>query len=994
MHVLVCPPAGPSRAASPPPASQRAKSADEPHEDPSAATLSIITLAWRAETVSRWWKCDLQVATPGAPGFRRSSPDWDLSTPEGRSAAADDYMAAAAARGIEVVVLADHNSCSWAEVMVAAGRRAGIWVFPGVEVTTASGSDGVHLIIFGGPNKTSEDFARLLAGACGFDHDYPLFQANGSPASSPRTTSQILDGLPDDLLAIAPHAFNDNGIASKKTLRGDLRWKALHHPRLGAIDPGDIGSLTSADSWHARFARRELDDFPCIDDLAFVSTSDAYSLEDIGSRFTWIRMQEPSIEGLRQAFLDHEARIICDWDSRVQHADPNEVSHAWIEEVSIASSAITPQPVSVPLDPRLNVIIGGRGAGKSTIVAAIRCLYGDTQGLPSQAKAEAERFVDDVFGAAAIEGRHALPHSGESQAALWTKASGSSVARPDGTMAATNFKVRVINQKELFERAATSATDPHVTSRNLLNLVDDALASVPRGPGSPADFRRDVDEATTAWVAAARRLESERAAVSARAMVSDRVEELTRQVAAFDNDANRLRRLRNDRLLEQATWFDEATARTRAAFEALRSASTAALVSEAAPLPERAGEDEGATDLEQLAAALAQISSQLHADVVGAISQAQRRLGDLDEKRRASGWHARTQEAQADHAAYLQELASLGLDPSAYEQVRAQLSEQQRILADIDRRSAHLAVLEEAAHEAWLAVDALLEGRRVARAKLLEGVAARSEMLRFRLSPRSDETAWVARVRDLVGLRSDGFLDEVPALAEWLWRDTTLSPDRLKVWQRACLSGEFGALARDAKMRAAWANRLESLDPLVRARVAAEIPDDTVTMEFLRQNGDPEASADWQDLTAGSPGQRSAAMLSFVMHYGTEPLVLDQPEDDLDTEWITELVVRQLRVSRWTRQLIVVTHNANIPVNADAERVIVFENLGSGVRVRRTDGVEGPKMHLGPLEDSDVRTDIQRIMEGGIEAFVRRERRYNNELNTYRAALHAVGAAS
>ena len=133
-------------------------------------------------------------------------------------------------------------------------------------------------------------------------------------------------------------------------------------------------------------------------------------------------------------------------------------------------------------------------------------------------------------------------------------------------------------------------------------------------------------------------------------------------------------------------------------------------------------------------------------------------------------------------------------------------------------------------------------------------------------------------------------------------------------------------------------------------------------------------------------------MLSFVLHHGSEPLVLDQPEDDLDTDWISQLIVRELRTSRWSRQLIVVTHNANIPVNGDADRVIVMENIGGNIAVRRTrsefpDGSEVDVIHTGPIELPAVRTDIQNIMEGGIIAFVNRERKYNNELSTYRAAL-------
>jgi transcription initiation factor IIE alpha subunit len=60
------------------------------------------------------------------------------------------------------------------------------------------------------------------------------------------------------------------------------------------------------------------------------------------------------------------------------------------------------------------------------------------------------------------------------------------------------------------------------------------------------------------------------------------------------------------------------------------------------------------------------------------------------------------------------------------------------------------------------------------------------------------------------------------------------------------------------------------------------------------------------------------------------------------------------------------------------------------IRVRRTAFHDDTIEHIGALEQPHVRRDIQQIMEGGIVAFVRRERRYNNDLNTYRAVLHAM----
>jgi ABC-type cobalamin/Fe3+-siderophores transport system ATPase subunit len=173
----------------------------------------------------------------------------------------------------------------------------------------------------------------------------------------------------------------------------------------------------------------------------------------------------------------------------------------------------------------------------------------------------------------------------------------------------------------------------------------------------------------------------------------------------------------------------------------------------------------------------------------------------------------------------------------------------------------------------------------------------------------------------------------------------------------------------------------------VRVRLATVFPDDAIRMEFLASGGEPHNDDDWKNITEGSPGERSAAMLTFMLSHGSDPLVLDQPEDDLDSEWITDLVVPQLRRSRWKRQLVVVTHNANIPVNADAEFVVVMENRQGVIGVRSGMGTDdGEVPHVGSIEDVIVRRDIQDIMEGGVAAFVLRERRYNNELNRFRIA--------
>lgn len=97
--------------------------------------------------------------------------------------------------------------------------------------------------------------------------------------------------------------------------------------------------------------------------------------------------------------------------------------------------------------------------------------------------------------------------------------------------------------------------------------------------------------------------------------------------------------------------------------------------------------------------------------------------------------------------------------------------------------------------------------------------------------------------------------------------------------------------------------------------------------------------------------------MSLLLSFGDEPLILDQPEDDLDNSLITDLIVEKVKERKTHRQIIVVTHNPNIVVNGDSEKIISLDNRG----------VIQVSSH-GALQTKEVRSEVCKIMEGGIQA--------------------------
>ncbi len=155
----------------------------------------------------------------------------------------------------------------------------------------------------------------------------------------------------------------------------------------------------------------------------------------------------------------------------------------------------------------------------------------------------------------------------------------------------------------------------------------------------------------------------------------------------------------------------------------------------------------------------------------------------------------------------------------------------------------------------------------------------------------------------------------------------------------------------------------------IRARLEAckydDLPDITIAKPVPLPGG---GTRPWvRKFEKLSLGQQQAVILSIFLHSESPaPLVIDQPEDNLDGEFVARVLVPHLRRIKEKRQVIIATHNANIAVLADTELVVPLFAENEASRVYRP----------GSIDAQETREQICRIVEGGKDSFVRRARIY------------------
>ncbi len=211
------------------------------------------------------------------------------------------------------------------------------------------------------------------------------------------------------------------------------------------------------------------------------------------------------------------------------------------------------------------------------------------------------------------------------------------------------------------------------------------------------------------------------------------------------------------------------------------------------------------------------------------------------------------------------------------------------------------------------------------------------------------------------------FLKSLPNVGEksteWVENVKDLTIPGLK---DAIIKGQEALLGKNWGMTTGFADKLTRISPEQLNQLETIDLQDQIKLELNVSH--PGQQYKYRPLTQLSTGQQCTAILHLLLLDNKDPLIMDQPEDNLDNQFVATRIVQELRSAKTERQFLFATHNANIPVFGDAEWI--------GVCTASDELAEMPIEKQGSIDIDTIRDQVTGILEGGKEAFIQRKEKY------------------
>ncbi|MYD65666.1 MAG: AAA family ATPase [Chloroflexi bacterium] len=863
---------------------------------------------------SRFHLSDLHVHTPRDPQHRYGN----VGGPTPNAAFATTLVEAHASAGVEVIAVTDHNSVEWYPELRDAGGVAGVYVFPGVEISV----NGCHLTLIWDRTEEGYELAQQFLLTLWPPGDSRFFP-NGDPR--PVSTGQVLDvakrAVEHRALVLAPHTTAKNmGLFAQGVCRnhdevaqsGYVLGFDVHGNRGADVlknPKGVFGNV--APSWF--------------------SSGDVRSLDEVGKRATYLKLApEPTLEGLRQAFLMRDTRL---WLPQSLHSKWNHVSEAqflespepsWPRVEAIEIEGGFHSDLRASLAPGLNAIIGGKGTGKSTLIEILRYVIDGRAPLVGDGEANRRfNFKANAEARVSVVDREGEPYvvhrSGDDLPARLLRD-----GQETGVEVRRRFDVRIFGQRELQELA------------NRDDVLREFVASQ-AGPQWEDALKDERDLITDLGVANAELDQIE--------ATLDRMEEHVEELKDVDERLLRARDKGADSLVAESNALAEADQSVAAAV-GWPSTVSAAVDSLDATLPAPVVANHPLIP-EGLQGHLTVLAAEVQGAVTRLRSAVDTAVAGADEP--SEEWEA---SLQGERSRLQAELADAGIgnpqELNALQKRKAELTDL------VDGRGGAIKRKETLEAERKVLLDSLGDIRRQKSRATEEAARDLTDRVGDRVRVRTNPLADRSQLFRLF----EGQLQGQGVLKAQLEKLVGFQPSAIA---EAMRQGP-GAL-EELGCSGSTASKVAEL-PAATARACEEcdLPDEVV----VEINLGAEGAENWMSVQDVSPGQRATALLALALASGTSPLIIDQPEDDLDNRYIYAEFVRVLGDVCKTRQVIVATHNANVAVLGDAELVLALD----------ADAGRSRTLALGALESPSVAETARTILEGGDEAFEARHRRY------------------
>lgn len=880
---------------------------------------------------AKFWKCALQV-NPWDYAKNYRGKDHGL----GETAYNEKILGICKEEDIRVVGIADHGSVNSVDALRNVLKEGVITVFPGFEIAS---SEKAHFVCLFDEATPVQQLERYLGTLKLLD---PQDGVRPSELSAVHLLAEIekLGGF-----VYAAHCTEAHGVLERKL---NQVWQ---DNRLRAAQiPGALEHLREGETYNYwKIICQKEPEYRRTRPLGIINARDVAVPEDLRSEQSCclIRMTEPTFSAFRQAFLDTQSRVRLLTDRCDTHFSA-------IERVHMIGGYL--DDLDIHLSGHLDTVIGGRGTGKTTLIECVRYAL-EREPLGDEGRRVHHEVVRNNLGTGGrvelIVRSHRMHGRSFSVARRYGEPPMVRDEQSGETSALTPVEllpqVEIFGQNEIHEIASTEAGRMRLI-RRIVHGDRDVETQL-------AQVQQKLQENTKRLVEA-----------------QDKLAEIEGRMEALPGLEERERKFRELGLRERLAVVpklekeksmgiraERDMSNSREGLDAFRDAlPDTTFLSDTAieGLPHHGQLREARTALEELRSAL---------DVL--LSESDKAIERADSKLKAVISKLREDIATEEEAVQKVLTQIPDFQGRSGREIGA---EYQKLLRDIEQ----IRSLEGERKKHQNVVQALEGDRRnllheQSRLSAERSAAIQRELKKLRKRLAGEVRPSIEPEQNREPLKQ--FLMECKmekvgeARLRWIDDAEELTPMALVA---AIREGVEALEAKDWGITRVIADALMKLPEAKRLELEGMRLPDRIELEL---NVGGEGQEVYRSIERLSTGQQNTAVLHLLLLDNRDPLIIDQPEDNLDNAFIADHIVRELRRGKLERQFLFATHNANIPVFGDAEWIGVTEVREDG----DTAGIEPG--HQGAIDVPEVQKLAADVLEGGRDAFIERKNKYGFE---------------